>query len=300
MQWWYEPYDNDHKWESFEDVVFAIASTCINEIEFHETSNYYIYNDNGLFTIIKSSELDAYSKNSHKWNENELAFIKKLNIQECRGDFEEKWDFINNIIYGVYERNAEELKKIKTYEKRIYEYGGQRKMNRQHSLLKEYQMKYNAINEIILNVNHIHEYNPIDYNFEVINETARLINDIYDLKNATEEYGMIVAFDMNLNILGILPLSHGNDLSCTIDPKIVFRFLLLIGATQFILIHNHASNVAEMSDADIDITKRIMKAADFMNINLIEHIIICKKRNVFCLAEMNEVIIDDEDMVIFS
>lgn len=290
MQWWYKPYEGSYKWKSFEDVAFAIASTCLNDIEFHNGTNYYIYNDNGLYTIIKSSELDAYSKISHLWNEDELSYLNKLELHEIQGDFDEKWDFINKIIFHKYERNKEELKKIRTYEKRIYEIGGKRKDMKQKSLLKEYQMKYNAINEISLCVKHIYEYNANEYNFEIVEETARFINDIYDLKNATEEYGMIVAFDMNMKVLGVLPLSHGNDLFCTMDSKIIFRFLLLVGATQFILIHNHASNVPEISDADVKITNMIMQASEFMNIKLLEHIIICRKQNVLCLSTLDSLI----------
>jgi DNA repair protein RadC len=45
-------------------------------------------------------------------------------------------------------------------------------------------------------------------------------------------------------------------------------------SSSFILVHNHPSGNRQPSDADLKITKKIKKAAEYMEINVLDHIIL--------------------------
>ena len=66
---------------------------------------------------------------------------------------------------------------------------------------------------------------------------------------------------------------------CTIDgtsvyPREVVKEALAINAAAVILAHNHPSGVAEPSQADERITKRLKSALELVDIRLLDHFII--------------------------
>ena len=292
MKWWYEPQREVYKWNSLNEVAFAIASTCRLKIEKHRVQNYYIYNDEGLYDIIKASDLDIYSIYANRWSKEEQEYLLSLNLREVRSSIEDELEFLKSQIMRTKERDICDLKLIKAYKDKIRR--GNKMLSRE-LLIKEYQMKYNQAHEISCNIKQTY---ILDNNrdFENLEDITKLINDIYDLKNATEEYSYSVAFDLNMNLLGILPLSHGNDERCIIDPKILFRFLLLVGANQFVLYHNHSSNIMKMSNADKKITFELLEVSEYLNINMLEHIIICRDGTVNCVEEIKKDLIELEEI----
>ena len=48
----------------------------------------------------------------------------------------------------------------------------------------------------------------------------------------------------------------------------------MAGAYGFVLAHNHPSGDSSPSDADRAITRRIREAADILNVNFLDHVII--------------------------
>jgi len=58
-----------------------------------------------------------------------------------------------------------------------------------------------------------------------------------------------------------------------VDPKIVFKHALDRHASALILIHNHPSGNVSASQAKINLTKKLKKAGDLLDISIIDHII---------------------------
>jgi len=90
-----------------------------------------------------------------------------------------------------------------------------------------------------------------------------------------EEFKVILLNRIN-EVLGIYPLSKGGITGTVVDQRLIFAVALKCNATGIILCHNHPSGNLKPSDADITLTKRIKKCADFMDITLIDHLIITK------------------------
>lgn len=69
-----------------------------------------------------------------------------------------------------------------------------------------------------------------------------------------------------------------------VHPREIFEHALIGNAASVILVHNHPSGDAEPSQADLDITKRLIEAGKIMGIDVLDHIIITKNK-VFSFKE---------------
>jgi DNA repair protein RadC len=65
--------------------------------------------------------------------------------------------------------------------------------------------------------------------------------------------------------------------SCPFHPRDIFRVLLRQNAHSFLLYHSHPSGNSEPSSQDLLITESLIKASEFMHIELIDHIIVTKE-----------------------
>jgi DNA repair protein RadC len=72
-------------------------------------------------------------------------------------------------------------------------------------------------------------------------------------------------------------VSQGGTSGTVTDVKIILRKALENKASGLILCHNHPSNNHSPSDADISITRKIKEASALMDIQTLDHIIICGK-----------------------
>jgi DNA repair protein RadC len=57
-------------------------------------------------------------------------------------------------------------------------------------------------------------------------------------------------------------------------PREIFRPAIIHLAYAFVLVHNHPSGTVKPSEADLQITKRIAAAAQILQINFLDHVIV--------------------------
>ena len=69
-------------------------------------------------------------------------------------------------------------------------------------------------------------------------------------------------------------ISQGGIDQTTVDVRSVMREAILVRATQIAMVHNHPSGNLKPSNEDINITNKIKKASDLLNIRLIDHVIV--------------------------
>ena len=89
-----------------------------------------------------------------------------------------------------------------------------------------------------------------------------------------EEHCWIIAISTACKPLGLFEISHGGSSSSIIDSKAVATRLLLCGATGFLMCHNHPSGDLTPSQADREVTQKMVKLAMVMDLNFTDHIII--------------------------
>lgn len=70
-------------------------------------------------------------------------------------------------------------------------------------------------------------------------------------------------------------LISGGGVSGTIaDPKLIFKEAIDVTASSLILCHNHPSGNLIPSEADVQLTKRMIEAGRFLDIQVLDHIIV--------------------------
>ena len=102
--------------------------------------------------------------------------------------------------------------------------------------------------------------------------------DIYELfsylSKETKEYFISIHLDTKNRIICIDTISVGSLTGSLVHPREVFKSVLLSSAASIAIVHNHPSGTPEPSRDDINITKRLKEAGDFLGIPVIDHIII--------------------------
>lgn len=104
--------------------------------------------------------------------------------------------------------------------------------------------------------------------FDVVN---LMQNKIANLDH--EEFWAIYMNQAN-RILSTVQISKGGISNTPVDTRIIMQQAVLNKATQIVLCHNHPSGSVRPSHADIQLTKKLQKAANLMDILLLDHIII--------------------------
>ena len=102
----------------------------------------------------------------------------------------------------------------------------------------------------------------------------QVCRDVLQMIDYTEEYIFVFALTTKGRILGTFEVSHGTVDSSLVQPREILMKLLLIGASSFILVHNHPSQDTQPSTADIQITQRIWQAGKLIGIEFSDHIIV--------------------------
>jgi DNA repair protein RadC len=84
----------------------------------------------------------------------------------------------------------------------------------------------------------------------------------------------VVLLNRAQRVLGIYELSTGGVTGTVADPKLVFTAALKANACNIILSHNHPSGNLKPSRADEELTKKIATAGMYLDIKVIDHIIV--------------------------
>lgn len=84
----------------------------------------------------------------------------------------------------------------------------------------------------------------------------------------------IALLNRSNRVLGIYEVSTGGISSTVADPKLIFTAALKASASGIIACHNHPSGKLVPSKADELLTKKISEAGKFLDLPLLDHLII--------------------------
>jgi DNA repair protein RadC len=85
-----------------------------------------------------------------------------------------------------------------------------------------------------------------------------------------------------------MKVSSGGLTGTIVDVRIVLGTALKAAATSIILAHNHPSGNLHPSQEDFNLTKRIKEAAKFMDITVIDHLILTDE-NYYSFADEGQI-----------
>ncbi|MEZ5003923.1 MAG: JAB domain-containing protein [Chitinophagales bacterium] len=97
-----------------------------------------------------------------------------------------------------------------------------------------------------------------------------------DTIELVEEFKVLLLDNSN-QLNGIYAASTGGLTNCMIDKRLIFGVILKTASIKIVLAHNHPSGNLHPSQADIELTKQIKKVAEFMDIDVMDHIILTSK-----------------------
>ena len=118
------------------------------------------------------------------------------------------------------------------------------------------------------------------------NDAYHIFIDNWDWETITHiETMKLMLLNRTNFVLGITDLSSGGTNGCIIDLKVIFQYAILADATSILLAHNHPSGNLKPSDADIAITKKVKEAGKFLDIILLDHLIISPDDKYYSMAD---------------
>lgn len=100
------------------------------------------------------------------------------------------------------------------------------------------------------------------------------------IENYDQEHFCVMYLDNQNQLIEFKKLFVGGVNAVEVHVRDVIRHALLLNSVNLILAHNHPSGNPEPSKADINITNQISNAAKMFDINVLDHIVIGKKKYV--------------------
>lgn len=136
-------------------------------------------------------------------------------------------------------------------------------LNQVTELKLVYNLKYKISDRPQINTSaEVYKILKENWNFEII--------------EFIEEFKIILLNRAN-RVLGIVPISVGGTAGTIADPKVIFASALKCNSASIVLCHNHPSGNLKPSQADIELTRKLKNAGQFLDLPVIEHIILTKE-----------------------
>lgn len=89
-----------------------------------------------------------------------------------------------------------------------------------------------------------------------------------------QEHFFAIYLDYARNVVGYRTISKGDTISVIVDVKQILCVGLILNAHFIIIAHNHPSNQLFPSNADIEITEKLIDAAYVVGLSLLDHVIL--------------------------
>ena len=112
-------------------------------------------------------------------------------------------------------------------------------------------------------------------------DTPERVADLLREENRsyTVETLQVILLNTRKRMIGLKRISQGTLDTILVHPREVFRAAISANAAALILVHNHPSGFADPSEADIKVTRDLMRAGQLLKIEVIDHVILGRKTN---------------------
>lgn len=94
--------------------------------------------------------------------------------------------------------------------------------------------------------------------------------------------------------------SMGTLNQCVIRPADLFKAAILSNANSMIVLHNHPSGNLEPSGADVNVTKRLIKAGVILDIPILDHVIVAPDSSYYSLRDNDKYQIWSRDNILLD
>lgn len=117
-------------------------------------------------------------------------------------------------------------------------------------------------------------------------EIAQLLYLNWDSRTiGLHETFKVVFLNQSNKVKGIYSLSHGSITGTLVDLRILFAITLKTLSVGIILSHNHPSGRLKASEQDRILTEKIKKAAQLLDVKVLDHIIVAPDGTYLSFAD---------------
>jgi len=107
---------------------------------------------------------------------------------------------------------------------------------------------------------------------ERIADLLREDNRLYDV-----EHFQVVLLNTRRKLIRVEQISQGTLDTILVHPREVFKLAIAANASALVLVHNHPSGDPTPSEADIKVTRDLIRAGHLLKIEVLDHVIIGKR-----------------------
>ena len=108
------------------------------------------------------------------------------------------------------------------------------------------------------------------------NAAIDVLRKVWSSQIEVREEFVVLLLDRSNRVLGYHLLSKGGISGTIADIRLIYAVALESLASAIIIAHNHPSGNIQPSNADLQITKRIVEAVKYIDISVLDHIILTK------------------------
>lgn len=108
----------------------------------------------------------------------------------------------------------------------------------------------------------------------VIRSPKDVFEFMTDMQELKQEQFRIIILNTKNKISGQKTISQGTINATLVSPREIFNAAIKNMAASIILVHNHPSGDPQPSEEDRNLTSRVIKAGEIMNIPVLDHIVI--------------------------
>lgn len=108
-------------------------------------------------------------------------------------------------------------------------------------------------------------------------DADRVLRPYYDRLMDTRELFYLLLLDRGNKAKGVYLVSCGGLHGTVVDPKLVFSAALKTLACALVLSHNHPSGQLRPSTEDLALTRKLVEAGKFLDIQVFDHVILTRE-----------------------
>jgi DNA repair protein RadC len=94
------------------------------------------------------------------------------------------------------------------------------------------------------------------------------------MRGSDREHFWALALNTKNQLLRVVEISVGSLNASIVHPRELYKEAVRLSAASVVVVHNHPSGDPTPSGADIQLTRRLVKAGDVLGIELLDHVVI--------------------------
>lgn len=125
----------------------------------------------------------------------------------------------------------------------------------------------------------------IDKELPFASEMPDVLFDVGGLHDATQETLWVMPYDSVMQVRSIVEVARGGYHNMEIPIPAVLTAVLAAGVDRFAIAHNHSTGDVAPTEPDMDLTRKIMAAANACGLYFEDHLILGPNGESFSMAD---------------